>query len=68
MSKQADRAEMERLMREAMEKKSIAIKKGDTRLETKCGKCGAPNRVKLPPGQSRTTFTCKECGHEQTTL
>lgn len=68
MSKQADRAEMERLMREAMEKKSIAIKKGDTRLEMKCGKCGIANRVKLAPGQSRTTFKCKECGHEQTTL
>jgi len=55
-------------MREAMEKKSIAIKKGETRLETKCGKCGTANRVKLPPGQSRVTFACKECGHEQTTL
>ncbi len=68
MSKEADRANLERLMREAMEKKSIEIKKGDTRLEVKCGKCGVANRVKLAPGQSRTTFTCKECGHKQTTL
>ena len=68
MSKEADRANLERLMREAMEKKSIAIKKGETRLETKCGKCGTVNRVKLAPGESRATFKCKECGHQQTTL
>ena len=68
MSKESDRANLERMMREAMEKKSIAIKKGDTRLEMKCGKCGAPNRVKLAPGESRTKFTCKECGHQQSTL
>lgn len=51
-----------------MEKKTIAIRKGDTRLDTKCGKCGAPNKVKMPPGETRTNFTCKECGHRQTTL
>jgi transcription elongation factor Elf1 len=65
MSKEADRAALERMMREAMEKKSISIKKGDTRIEAKCGKCGAPNRLKAAPGERRVTFTCKECGHRQ---
>jgi peptide subunit release factor 1 (eRF1) len=68
MSKEADRANLERLVREAMEKKAIAIKKGDTRQEIKCGKCGVANKVKMPPGETRTKFTCKECGHQQNTL
>jgi transcription elongation factor Elf1 len=68
MSKQAMREETERLIREAMERKSVTIKQGDTRLEATCGRCGAKNRVTLAKGQSRATFTCKECGHEQTTL
>jgi len=68
MSKQAMREETERLIREAMEKKAITIKQGQTRIETKCGKCGAPNRVSAPPGQSRVEFTCKECGAKQKTL
>ena len=68
MSKEAKRDELERLMREAMEKKNVAITKGDTRKEVKCGKCGAPNKVKMPPGESRANFTCKECGHQQNTL
>jgi len=55
-------------VREAMEKKTVAVKKGDTRMEAKCGKCGAPNRVKVAPGTTRTTFKCKECGHQQSTL
>jgi DNA-directed RNA polymerase subunit RPC12/RpoP len=68
MSKEAMREEAERLVREAMERKTVAIKQGDTRIETKCGKCGAPNRVSAPPGQVRVEFTCKECGHKQKTL
>jgi transposase-like protein len=67
-SKQEMREETERLIKEAMERKSIAIKQGATRIETKCGKCGAPNRVSAPPGQTRVEFTCKECGHKQRTL
>ena len=50
MSKQQDREETERLIKEAMERKAITIKQGDTRIEAKCGKCGAPNRVSAPPG------------------
>jgi predicted RNA-binding Zn-ribbon protein involved in translation (DUF1610 family) len=68
MSKQAMREETERLIREAMAKKNVTIKQGDTRIETKCGKCGAPNRVMAPPGETRVQFKCKECGHAQRTL
>ncbi len=68
MSKERDRDELERLVREAMEKKAIAVKKGDTRMEAKCGKCGVANRVKVAPGETRAKFTCKECGHQQRTL
>jgi DNA-directed RNA polymerase subunit RPC12/RpoP len=68
MSKEAMREEAERLVREAMERKTVAVKQGDTRIEAKCGKCGAPNRVSAPPGQLRVEFKCKECGHKQKTL
>jgi DNA-directed RNA polymerase subunit RPC12/RpoP len=68
MSKEAMREEAERLVREAMERKTVAIKQGETRIEAKCGKCGAPNRVSAPPGQVRMEFKCKECGHKQKTL
>ncbi|MDR3468323.1 MAG: hypothetical protein P4M07_20505 [Xanthobacteraceae bacterium] len=68
MSKQAMREEAERLVREAMERKSVVVKQGDTRIETKCGKCGAVNRVNAAKGVSRVAFTCKECGHRQESL
>jgi transposase-like protein len=62
------REEAERLIRESMEKKSIVVKQGETRIETVCGKCGAPNRVHAPKGQVRVKFACKQCGHQQETL
>jgi RNase P subunit RPR2 len=68
MSKQQMREETERLVREALERKSVTVKQGDTRIETRCGKCGAPNRVKASKGQTRVEFTCKECGAKQRTL
>ena len=68
MSKQAMREESERLVREAMEKKSVAIKKVDTRIEAKCGKCGVINKVTTAPGESRVQYKCKECGHQQNAL
>ena len=68
MSKQAMREETERLVREAMERKAVTIKQGDTRIEATCGKCGARNRVSAAKGQLRVPFSCKECGHKQTTL
>jgi transposase-like protein len=68
MSKQAMREESERLVREALKRKSVAVTQGKTRIETKCGKCGAPNRVSAAPGETRVEFTCKECGAKQKTL
>ncbi len=68
MSKQAMREETERLIKEAMERKSVTITQGDTRIETRCGKCGAPNRIKAPKGETRVEYTCKECGAKQQTL
>jgi transcription elongation factor Elf1 len=62
------RAETERLIKEAMERKSVTIKRGDTRIEAVCGKCGARTRVSAPPGERRVTYKCKECGAEQRSL
>ncbi|MBN8964496.1 MAG: hypothetical protein J0H89_03750 [Rhizobiales bacterium] len=68
MSKQEMREEAERLIKEALERKTVTVKQGETRIETTCGKCGAKNRVSATPGQIRAPFTCKECGHKQVTL
>jgi RNase P subunit RPR2 len=68
MSKQSMRDEAERLVKEALERKTVAIKHGNTRIETVCGKCGAPNRVTAEPGETRVAYTCKECGEKQRTL
>ena len=68
MSKEEMRAEAERLIKEAMERKTVSIKQGNTRIEAVCGKCGAPNRVSAAPGQTRVEYKCKECGQPQRTL
>jgi hypothetical protein len=68
MSKQSMREEAERLLREAMERNSVVVKQGNTRIETTCGKCGAPNRVQAAKGVARVKFACKQCGHKQETL
>ena len=68
MSKQSMRDETERLVKEALERKALTIKQGQTRIETKCGKCGAPNRVSVDQGQVRVPYTCKECGEKQLTF
>lgn len=68
MSKQEMREETERLIREAIERRGLTIKQGDTRIEATCGRCGAKNRVTAPKGQIRVRYTCKECSHEQETL
>jgi transcription elongation factor Elf1 len=68
MSKQAMRDEAERLVKEALERKTVAVKQGNTRIEAKCGKCGAPNRITAAPGQLRVAYTCKECGDKQVSL
>jgi RNase P subunit RPR2 len=68
MSKQAMRDEMERLVKEALERKTLTVKQGKTRIESKCRKCGAPNRVSAAQGAARVPYTCKECGEEQRTF
>lgn len=68
MSKQSMREETERLIREAMERKTLVIKEGKTRIEAICGKCGTANRVSAPRGTTRATFVCKQCGLSQETL
>ena len=68
MSKQAMRDEAERLVKEALERKGVVVKQGKTRIEAKCRKCGAPNRVSANQGEVRVGFTCKECGEKQATL
>jgi DNA-directed RNA polymerase subunit RPC12/RpoP len=67
MSKEAMRQESERLVREAMAR-NVTITHGKTRLDVKCSKCGAPNRVTAEVGQSRVEYACRECGHKQKTL
>jgi hypothetical protein len=68
MSKQSMREEAERLIRETMQRKPIVVKQGNTRIETTCGKCGAPNRLSAAKGAGRVKFACKQCGHKQETL
>jgi hypothetical protein len=68
MSKQSMREETERLVKEAIERKTVAVKQDKTRIDARCRKCGAPNRVLAAPGQVRVAYTCKECGDEQKTL
>ena len=68
MSKQSMREEAERMIREAMEKKALVVKEGNTRIEAVCGKCGAPNRLQAARGATRVKFACKNCGHKQETL
>jgi DNA-directed RNA polymerase subunit RPC12/RpoP len=68
MSKDQMREEAERLVREAMARKAVVVKQGNTRIETKCGKCGAPNRISAEKGATRVKFACKACGHKQETL
>jgi len=68
MSKQAMRDEAERLVKEALERKNLVVKQGKTRMDAKCRKCGAPNRVSANQGEVRVAFACKECGEKQVTL
>ena len=53
MSKQTMREETERLVKEALERKTLSVKQGKTRIDSKCRKCGALNRVSAAQGQVR---------------
>lgn len=68
MSKQAMRDEAERLVKQALERKSLTVTQGKTRIENKCRKCGKINRVLAAHGQTRVPYTCEECGEEQRTF
>ena len=68
MSKQSMREEAERLIRETMDKRTLVVKEGNTRIEAVCGRCGTANRVSAARGARRVKFTCKSCGHRQATL
>ena len=68
MSKQAMREESERLVKEALERKTLTVRQGKTRIDGKCRKCGALNRVSAAQGQVRVEYTCKECGENQRTF
>lgn len=67
LSKEELRAQSERAMKEAMERK-LTIKQLDSRKEVVCGKCGGKNRVNIEPGKERAEFKCKECGEKQRSL
>ena len=66
-TKEELRAESERLVKEAMERK-LTIQQIKLRKDAQCGKCGATTRVHVEAGKSRARFKCKECGHEQMSL
>ena len=68
MSKHAMRDETERLVKEALERNNLTVKQGKTRIDSKCRKCGALNRVSAAQGQLRVPYMCKECGEEQRTF
>lgn len=68
MSKQAMRDEAERLVKEALERKTLTVTQGKTRIDSKCRKCGTLNRVLAGPGETRAPYTCEECGEEQRTF
>jgi len=68
MSKQVMREETERLVKEALDRKTLTITQCRTRIEAKCRKCGASNRVSADPGQVRVLYKCKECGERQKTF
>jgi transposase-like protein len=67
MTKAQMREESHRLVKEALAR-NLAVTQGKTRLDVKCSKCGAANRVSAESGETRVEYKCKECGHEQKTL
>jgi transposase-like protein len=67
MTKAQMREESDRLVKEALARK-LTVTQGKTRLDVKCNKCGAPNRVSAESGETRVEYKCKDCGHQQRTL
>ena len=67
VTKEELRAQSERAIKEAMERK-LTINKIDSRKEVQCGKCGGKTKINIETGKVRAKFICKECGVEQTSL
>jgi tRNA(Ile2) C34 agmatinyltransferase TiaS len=67
LTKEELRAQSERAMKEAMERK-LTIKQVESRKEVQCGKCGGKTKINIETGKARATFKCRECGVEQTSL
>jgi hypothetical protein len=67
VTKEELRAQSERAIKEAMERK-LTINKIDSRKEVQCGKCGGKTKINIEIGKVRAKFKCKECGVEQTSL
>jgi transposase-like protein len=67
VSKEELRAQSERAIKEAMERK-LTITQVDSRKEVQCGKCGGKTKITIEAGKARARFKCKECGVEQTSL
>jgi transposase-like protein len=67
MTKAEMREESDRLVKEALARK-LTVTQGKTRLDVKCSKCGAANRVSAEAGETRVEYKCKDCGHQQRTL
>jgi ribosomal protein L37AE/L43A len=53
---------------ERLIQRTVSATKADGRHQEICGKCGPPNRVKIPVGQVRVIYKCKECGQQQKTM
>ncbi len=68
MSKQEMREETDRLIREALERKNLKVSRLETKIATKCGKCGHQGHVMAAPGTERVTFKCSACSHQQMVL
>ena len=66
MSKEAMRAEADRLIREAMAKKTVTIKQGDQGIETKCGRRGRPLRHYLARRNPRGLYLHGGGGRQKT--
>jgi len=65
MSKQAMRDETERLVKEALERKNLTVKQGKTRIDSKCRKCGALNRVSAAQGQVRVPYCVRNAARNK---
>ena len=59
------REETERLVKEALERKTLTVKQGKTRIDSKCRKCGALNRVSAAQGQVRVPYMCKDAARNK---